>query len=139
MQECCLRPSASFPPWNFKQLREEAMKTLLTLAGAILYGVIARGATIDMQTYSGPLTATISGNLTNQGTALEEGFDLPMNGNLTIFSTSYASGGFSPNLMLFDSNGNFVAASSPAGFADPKTGLVGDASFTANNLQAGMY
>lgn len=98
----------------------------------------AFGATIS-QTYSGPLSATFSGTLPNQGTALLENFTLPMDATLTAFSTSYATGGFSPNLILYDAQGDFVSASGPSGVADPNTGLIGDASFTAKDLSAGMY
>jgi hypothetical protein len=100
---------------------------------------IAQGATILTQTYSGPLSATITGTLPNEGTVLLENFTLPMPSDLGIYSTSYATGGFSPDLMLFDTDGTFVADSNLAGFPDPNTGLTGDASLNVDDMTAGLY
>jgi hypothetical protein len=98
----------------------------------------AFGATIT-QTYSGGFPATITGTLPNQGTALLENFTLSSMTNLTITTTSYASGGFEPNLLLFNSAGKFVMSGNPFGTADPSTGIVGDMKLTESGLAAGAY
>lgn len=101
-------------------------------------------AAIITQTYSGPLPVTITGTLPDQGTALEESVTLATAASLTVFTTSYASGGFEPNLMLFDSAGNYITTgitpgSSPLAAVDHTTGLALDGYLTAFNLPAGMY
>lgn len=108
----------------------------------LLLGTFARhtqAATIINQTFSGPLPTTIAGTLPNQDTALEESFTLPSPSTLRITTTSYATGGFETNLLLFNSMGNFVTAGVPFGTPDPRTGIVGDQRLTAINLAAGMY
>ena len=104
----------------------------------IFVGSSTAGPIIN-QTYSGIFPATITGTLPNQGTALEELLTLPQTSALTITTTSYAKGGFEPNLLLFNSVGNFVTAGNPFGSVDPGTGIVGDMRLTALNLPAGMY
>jgi hypothetical protein len=91
------------------------------------------------QTYSGAFPAIIAGTLPNQGSALLESFTLSSTANLTVTTTSYATGGFEPNLLLFNSTGNFVSAGSPFGVVDPSTGIIGDMRLFAPNLTAGMY
>jgi len=98
----------------------------------------AFGATIT-QTYSGGFPATIMGTLPNQGTALLENFTLSSMTNLTVTTTSYASGGFEPNLLLFNSAGNFAMSGNPFGTADPGTGIVGDMKLSESGLAAGTY
>ena len=115
---------------------------IFALAASTLPSAI--GETIINQTYTGTFPATISGSLTNQATALEEAITLPMSGSLTVFTTSYASGGFEPNLTLFNSAGDFVTGSgtpgtSPNATTDPSTGLGLDAYLTANFLNSGQY
>ena len=51
------------------------------------------------QTFSGLFPETIAGTPPNRGTALEEAFTLASITNLTITTTSYAKGGFEPNLL----------------------------------------
>ena len=97
---------------------------IVTLALGI-FAPMSQGASIT-QTYSGALPVTITGTLPNQGTALELTFTLPSPNNLTIFTSSYATGGFQTNLLLFDSMGGFLTAGVPAGSPDPTTGLIGD-------------
>lgn len=91
------------------------------------------------QTYAGSLPANIAGTLPNQDTALLEMFTLASPGNLTVTTTSYATGGFQPNLLLFNSTGNFVTAGVPFGVVDPGTGIAGDMRLTASSLAAGTY
>ena len=115
---------------------------VFALAASTLPSAI--GATIINQTYTGTFPATISGSLTNQGTALEEAVTLPMAGSLTVFTTSYANGGFEPNLTLFNSAGNYVAGSvtpgtSPNAIADSSTGLALDAYLSVTGLASGQY
>lgn len=115
------------------------MSKLVTVIGVFaVFAPLSFTATLT-QTYSGSFPANISGTLPNQGTALLEDFTLPSTGNLTVTTTSYASGGFESNLLLFNSLGNFVTAGSPFGSVDPNTGIIGDMRLTAPNLPAGMY
>jgi len=110
---------------------------LVTLALGVL-APTSHGASIT-QTYSGPLPGTITDVLPDQGTALELTFTLPALSNLTMFTSSYATGGFQPNLFLFNAMGSFIAAGVPAGSPDPTTGLIGDTSLTALSLAPGTY
>lgn len=113
---------------------------LLAAVGAL--GVFAPGSWASLvinQTFTGSLPTTITGTLPNQDTALEEAFTLPVATSLTITSTSYDTGGFEPNLFLFNSAGDFVAAGVPFGMPNPSTGIVGDMRLTAPNLASGKY
>ena len=86
---------------------------VLALIGT--FGFLAQhtfAATIT-DTYSGGFPATIRGTLPNQGTALLENFTLPSSSNLTITTTSYASGGFEPNLLLSQFSGQFRNVRNP--------------------------
>ena len=85
------------------------------------------------QTFSGSFPATITGTLSSQDTALLEMFTLLSTGDVTVVTNSYASGGFEPNLLLYDSMGNFINAGNPFGQPDPNTGIVGDMQMTAPN------
>lgn len=98
----------------------------------------ASGATIT-QTYSGAFPATIMGTLPDQGSVLLQNFTLSTANNLTVTTTSYAAGGFQPNLLLFNSMGNFMTAGIPFGAVDPSTGIVGDMRLMRSNLAAGGY
>lgn len=108
------------------------------LAASVLTPLSQASAIVN-QTYAGSLPATITGTLPNQNTALEEMFTLPSTSNLTVTTTSYATGGFEPNLFLFNSMGNLVAAGIPFGAPDPNTGIIGDMRLTASGLAAGSY
>jgi hypothetical protein len=119
-----------------------------TLAAALAcaLGVVpatAAAADIVNQTYSGSLPGSTSGTLANQGTALELALTLPSAGDFTAFTTSYASGGFQPNLTLYDASGKYVtsqwATPPPGAMADPTTGGTLDGYLSAMGLQAGMY
>lgn len=110
------------------------------------FGAIAPGlpAAVLTQTYTGAFPATIFGTLPNQATALEETFTIPSTSNVTIYTTSYAAGGFEPNLMLYNSAGQNIATgdipgASPIAAVDSTTGEAFDAYLTANNLNAGVY
>lgn len=108
----------------------------LTVAG--LAPNIQAGPIIN-RTFPGSLPATITGTLPTQDTALLEMFTLPSASDVTVTSTSYAGGGFEPNLLLYNSMGNFINAGKPFGQPDPNTGIVGDMQLTAPGLPAGMY
>ena len=112
---------------------------IITIVGA--FGTFAshvQAGPIINQTFSGSFPATITATLPNQDTALLEMFTTPSISNLTITTTSYASGGFQPNLLLYSSTGSFVAAGVPFG-AVASTGIIGDSRLTAPNLPAGKY
>ncbi len=104
---------------------------------------IVSAETIITQTYSGSYPASISGSLPNQDTVLEVTFTLPSTENLTAFTTSYATGGFQPNVTLFNPSGIAIAnqwATPPSSaVADPTTGLTLDSYLTANDLAPGSY
>ncbi|MDQ2840516.1 MAG: DVUA0089 family protein, partial [Acidobacteriota bacterium] len=103
------------------------------------------GAVIN-QTYSGSYPGTINGTLQNPDTAIEEAFTVTApNSTFTAYTTSYAKGGFQPNLTLYGSNGITVTngtqwAQPPAGaMADPTTGQTLDGYLMTPGLQAGTY
>lgn len=109
---------------------------LATLLAAL--APVSQAASIS-DTYTGALPVTLTGTLPNQGTALEQTFTLAAPGDLTIFTTSYATGGFQTNLLLFDDMGMFITAGVPSGSPDLNTGLIGDTRLMAMNLAAGKY
>ncbi len=75
----------------------------------------AASATVINQTYSGSFPATINGTLPNQNTVLEEAFSLTSTSNVMAYTTSYATGGFQPNLTLYGPNGVEIASAAPGG------------------------
>jgi hypothetical protein len=111
---------------------------LVTLTVAGLAPIIQAGPIIN-QTFSGSFPGSITGNLPSQDTALLEMFTLPSTSDVTVTTTSYAGGGFEPNLLLYNSMGNFINAGIPFGKPDPNTGIVGDMRLSAPALPAGMY
>ena len=119
--------------------RPHALRLVLPalLAGALAPRIYA--SAVVNQIFTGSLPATITGTLPNQNTALEEMFTLTSPKNLTVTTDSYAAGGFEPNLFLFNSAGDEVAAGNPFGSPDPNTGIVGDMQLTATDLAAGAY
>lgn len=119
---------------------KHAMPAVRAIVGALcIFAPAIQAGPVLTQTYSGAFPATITGTLPNQGTALEEAITLPSTENLTVTTTSYATGGFEPNLLLFNSAGKFITAGIPFGVADPSTGIIGDMRLTAPSLAAGMY
>ena len=118
--------------------------SLSVAALTLLFVPDVQPATIVSQTFSGSYPATITGTLANQDTVLEEAFSLTSLSNLTILTTSYAAGGFEPNITLYDSSGGFIASSAPPGSnpaakADPHTGLALDTELTQSNVKPGSY
>lgn len=120
--------------------------SLTVSAAALSFVVLAQmagAATIINQTYTGSYPATISGSLPNQDTVLELTLTLPSAANLTASTTSYATGGFQPNITLFNSSGiaiaNQWATPPPGAVADPATGLTVDSYLVADDLAAGSY
>jgi hypothetical protein len=88
------------------------------------------------------LNQTLTGTLPNQGTPLEITFTLPETEDVTLFTSSYAKGGFEPNLTLYNGSGNFVdsqALVSPVAVADPTTGIALDGYIQVSNLAKGNY
>lgn len=115
------------------------LKGILAISVFSFLGPTLDAGPIITQTFSGALPATITGTLPNQDTALLQQFTLGVNSGLTVTTTSYASGGFQPNLFLFDMNGSFVTAGTPFGAIDPTTGIIGDMRLSTSSLPAGMY
>ncbi len=110
---------------------------VIAFATFAIPGSVSAAAVIS-QTYTGTFPATITGTLPNQGTALEETITLPATSSLTLFTTSYATGGFEPNILIFNSTGNFVAASGAQGSPPLSTADL-DAYLSVSNLMAGQY
>ncbi len=100
-------------------------------------------AAVISQTYIGSFPANIVGSLPDQSSVLEEAITLSSITNLTAFTTSYASGGFQPNLFLFNPAGVAIAASSgqkpPNAAADPVPGTALDAYLFTSSLIPGTY
>jgi hypothetical protein len=116
------------------------------LSTALCLGVFASStfaATIVNQTYSGSFPATISGTLGNQATVLEEAFTVSSTSDLIASTTSYATGGFEPNMVLYNPDGTFnsitvTPGTSPAAKTD-STGNSFDAYISAMGLTPGTY
>lgn len=87
-----------------------AAATLLLTFGSA-QATFATVITNDLGSLSVPLNAskTVSGTLPDNSTALEESFTLTAPSEISAFTTSYATGGFQPNLQLFSSTGTFLA------------------------------
>ena len=117
--------------------------TLTVSALVLVLMPVTAGAAIINQTYSGSYPGTVSGTLTNEGSALELALTLPSAGTLTAYTTSYATNGFEPNLTLYNSAGMFVASQGatppPGAAADPTTRATLDGYLSASGLLAGHY
>lgn len=113
--------------------------SLFCVALAVVGLTPIQAGPIINRTFSGSFPASIAGTLPSQDAALLEMFTLPSAGDLTITTSSYASGGFEPNLLLYGSTGNFINAGIPFGQPDPTTGITGDMRLMASVLPAGMY
>jgi hypothetical protein len=102
-----------------------------------------RAETIIHQTYTGSFPASISGTLLNQDSVLEETITIPSTSNLTAFTTSYASGGFQPNLTLYNPDGTYEASQwatpPPTATADSSTGQKLDGYLTAMSVSSETY
>jgi hypothetical protein len=113
---------------------------IVTTIGA---GHMLRAETIVHHTFTGGYPAMITGTLPNQDTVLEESFTLANAGSFKASTISYASGGFQPNLTLFDSSGTAIASQwatpPPGAAADPVTGLKLDSFLSADDLMPGSY
>jgi hypothetical protein len=107
---------------------------------SLLVGAFLMSSFVATSLTAAPITVpgTTTGTLASQGTPLLETFSLASTTVLTVTSTSYATGGFQPNLFLFNSTGNEVAVGSPFGVADPTTHIIGDSRISAL-VPAGSY
>ncbi len=114
-------------------MRFATLATLLAAMYAPAYGAIIT------DTYGGALPVTRTGTLPDQASVFLETFTLAAPGNVTAFTTSYATGGFQTSLLLFTQSGTFITGSLPAGAPDPVTMIAGDSSLTALSLAAGNY
>jgi hypothetical protein len=123
------------------------IKNKLTMtAAALVAGLVslqqAGAATVstNLGTLSGNVTT--SGTFADQGDVFEAMFSLSSSSNLTLFTTSYAGGGFEPQITLYTSAGNFVASeavTSPVATVDPSTGLAADAYLFDGAAAPGAY
>ena len=120
----------------------------LSMCAAILsFSVLAplSQAAVISQTYSGSYPGTISGTLPSPDTALEEAFTVTALSDFTASTTSYATGGFQPNLTLYwptgvTAQGGTQGAQPPPGAtADPSNGLTLDGYLMVPNLSPGTY
>jgi hypothetical protein len=116
------------------------------LSTALCLGFLASStfaATVINQSYSGSFPATITGTLPDQATVLEEAFTVSSTSNLIASTTSYATGGFEPNMVLYNPDGTFnsitvTPGTSPVAATD-STGNAFDAYISAMGLTPGTY
>ncbi len=80
--------------------------------GALLLGLLA-GSAAHADTFS-----TKTGTFAADNSAYVYSFSAPIATTYTFTTTSYAAGGFLPDLTLFQSNGNFVDFSQNSGLGD---------------------
>lgn len=119
-------------------------RTYLTLPlAALAFGAFstvsqAASVTVINQTYSGSFPATITGTLPDQNTVLEEAFTLTSTSDVMAYTTSYASGGFQPNLTLYGPNGVEIASAAPGGPGATSTPAL-DVTLSEMGLGAGTY
>jgi len=112
-------------PWLFHGVVIGTLLTWLLFKGlppgrlpflAILtFGMLVPNAKAGVinQTFSGSFPGTISGTLPSSDTALEEAIAITAPSDLTAYTTSYAAGGFQPNITLFNPAGIAIANQSP--------------------------
>ena len=114
----------------------------LALAAGMMGFQQADAAPVSVSLGSIPGTATTAGTFTGQGEVLEAMFSVSSTTNVTLFTTSYASGGFQPQITLYTSTGNYIATqevSSPLAAVDPSTNLAGDALLFDASVMPGNY
>ena len=123
------------------------------LAGALVVGMLVPGlanASSISQTYSG----TLDSESGTPGSVVLESFSLTSASEVTIWTTSYGggtnldgtttgSGGFQPNITLYDNTGfvvmNQSASFSPIANPDPSNGWKGDGYLQDTDAPAGTY
>jgi hypothetical protein len=69
-------------------------------------------------------------------------FSVSSNTNATLFTTSYATGGFQPQITLYTGTGNYIASEAitcPLATVDPTTNLAGDAFLFDASVTPGNY
>jgi hypothetical protein len=89
-----------------------------------------------------PGEATTAGTFTDQGEVLEATFSVTSTSDVTLFTTSYASGGFQPQISLYTSTGNFIATQevvSPLAGLDSSTNLAADTFLFDAAVAPGTY
>lgn len=106
------------------------LRGLTLTATALALSIAPLSAATINKTYSGTFPGVISGTLPDEGTALDLKFNLTSPGILTLTTTSYMSGGFEPNINIFDSHGMYVDSAEQFGAADRSI---------SEMLGAGMY
>ncbi|MBV9761875.1 MAG: DVUA0089 family protein [Acidobacteriaceae bacterium] len=129
-------------------LKRKLSSSLAAFAFCAVIGVRANASSIS-QTYSGALASE-----TGSGSVILESFTLTSASNVTIYTTSYggganldgttaASGGFQPNITLYNSTGFVVANQSPSfsplANTDSSTGLKLDGYLQDTDASAGTY
>jgi hypothetical protein len=112
---------------------------LLTAITAVSAG--AAPVVIQTGTYTG--MSPVTGTLPNQNTVLYESIPVATTSNFSVYTTSYANGGFQPNLAFFNPAGVMVGAqmvmAPPGAKPDPTSGAILDIGYTANKLAPGTY
>jgi hypothetical protein len=124
------------------KLKNKLTVTLMALAAGLVSFQQADAATVfdHLGTLSG--TVTTSGTFTDQADVLETTFTLTSGTGLTLYTDSYAGGGFEPQITLYTGAGNFVASeavTSPMATVDSTTGLAADAFLFDSNVAPGAY
>ena len=115
----------------------------LALAAGMMGFQQADAAMVSASLGSLPGAATTTaGTFTDQGEVLEASFLVTSTSDVTLFTTSYASGGFQPEVFLYTSTGNFIAGqalTSPVAATDSTTGLAEDAYLFDAAVAPGSY
>jgi hypothetical protein len=121
---------------------KQTLLLILAFTLEVLPGQNAYAATIN-QTYSGQFPGSVTGTLPDQSSVLQLSLSFTSGGSFTASTTSYGTGGFQPNLTLFNPAGVAIAnqsATPPStAVADPGSGLRLDGTLTASSLTAGTY
>jgi hypothetical protein len=123
-------------------LKNKLTITLMTLAGGLVSFQQADAATVFDHLGTLSDTVTTSGTFTDESDVLEATFTLTSGTSLTLYTDSYGTGGFEPQITLYTGVGNFVASeavTSPQATVDPNTGLAADAFLFDSNVAPGDY
>jgi hypothetical protein len=114
----------------------------LALAAGLMSFQQADAAPVSADLGTIPGEATTAGTFTDQGEVLEADFTVTSTSDVTLFTTSYAGGGFQPEIFLYTSTGSFVAGqvlTSPLAATDSTTGLAEDAFLFDASVTPGNY
>jgi hypothetical protein len=124
------------------KIKKKLTFAALALAAGFMSFQQADAAPVSVNLGTLPGEATTAGTFTDQGEVLEAMFSVSSNTNVTLFTTSYATGGFQPQITLYTGTGNYIASeaiTSPLATVDPTTNLAGDAFLFDASVTPGNY